>query len=192
MGLNFYKKRLRQKAEVLNRPRPYPEYLSSLGGDSVLDVGSGPFCLIGREGTIVKLVACDINAHEYYRMMNEQGITPLVPIEKQDMESLAYPDKSFDIVHCVNALDHTANPLKALKEFDRVARKWIYLRHFENEGENNRYKGGHQWNLDRSGRLWNLSESYQLDWWETSVVMSYENKEMIVSLYGFERNNTES
>ena len=31
-------------------------------------------------------------------------MTPFVPIEKQDVENLTYPDDSFDIV-CVNALD---------------------------------------------------------------------------------------
>ena len=44
-----------------------------------------------------------------------------------DMENLTYEDNSFDVVVCVNALDHTKNPLVALHEFYRVAKKYIYI-----------------------------------------------------------------
>jgi len=185
MGLGFYKRKLKEKAKILNHPRPYPDYLLPMTGEGtrILDVGSGPFSLVGTQGANVNLVACDVNADEYYQMMKEQGIVPIVPIEKQDMEHLTYPDDSFDIVHCVNALDHTPDAIQALKEIMRVSSKWIYLRHFENEAEKHHYRGGHYWNLDRLGRLWNQSTSYNMKWWNTSLQTSYKNKQIVVSIY---------
>lgn len=46
-----------------------------------------------------------------------------------DMEDLDYDDSTFDLVVCVNALDHTPNAAKALSEFYRVVKKggWIYI-----------------------------------------------------------------
>ena len=43
-----------------------------------------------------------------------------------DMEQLDYPDNSFDLVVCINALDHTPDAEAALREMMRVA-KWVYI-----------------------------------------------------------------
>jgi ubiquinone/menaquinone biosynthesis C-methylase UbiE len=55
--------------------------------------------------------------------------TPLFPIEVQNMEKLTYPDNFFDIVHCVNALDHTGHAEDAVKELIRVCKPggWVYI-----------------------------------------------------------------
>lgn len=44
-----------------------------------------------------------------------------------DMENLPYADNSFDLVVCINALDHTQDPMSALSEFIRVSKKWVYI-----------------------------------------------------------------
>ena len=43
-------------------------------------------------------------------------------VEYQDMENLTYPDASFDIVHCRNALDHTKDAQKAVEEMIRICK----------------------------------------------------------------------
>lgn len=50
-------------------------------------------------------------------------------IEKQDMEKLTYPDDSFEIVTCINALDHTKNPRAAIEEMIRICKPggFIYI-----------------------------------------------------------------
>lgn len=47
--------------------------------------------------------------------------------EIADMENLPYPDNSFDLVVCINALDHTPDAEKALKEMIRVSKKWVHI-----------------------------------------------------------------
>ncbi len=48
-------------------------------------------------------------------------------IEKQDIEKLTYKDKSFDTVSCLEVLEHLYNPIDAIKELKRVARKRIIV-----------------------------------------------------------------
>ena len=45
-----------------------------------------------------------------------------------DMETLAYEDNEFDGVMCLNALDHTKDAEKALKEMIRTAFEWVYIK----------------------------------------------------------------
>jgi SAM-dependent methyltransferase len=47
-------------------------------------------------------------------------------VEVQDMEKMTYPNKMFDLVICINALDHTPDARSALKEIIRVGR-WVYI-----------------------------------------------------------------
>ena len=53
-----------------------------------------------------QIVASDLLADEYNEIWKSTNRVILNPVTKQDMEALTYPDNSFDIVHCVNALDH--------------------------------------------------------------------------------------
>lgn len=146
---NCYRQRFADKARQFNkRGRPLVAYLKKYADERsiILDVGSGPFTTIGTGGNIV---ACDILADEYRAMMKEREIVPIVPVQKQNMESLTYDDNSFDLVHCRNALDHTENIEAALKEMARVCKPWgrIHLRHYPNVAEKNNYNGSHYWNL---------------------------------------------
>lgn len=78
----------------------------------ILNIGSGPVTLSGNAPGL-ELRHAD---------RRDYGI----PVEIRDMEKLAYPDKEFDLVVCVNALDHTPNARAAIKEFVRVGR-WVYI-----------------------------------------------------------------
>lgn len=43
-------------------------------------------------------------------------------VEFQNMEAMTYADNFFDVVYCINALDHTPNAKVAVKEMIRVCR----------------------------------------------------------------------
>jgi hypothetical protein len=77
----------------------------------------------------------------------------------EDLSAFFAPD-SFDLVHCINALDHSFDPLRAIHEMLRVARVGgtVVLMHQPNEAEAENYVGLHQWNFDvQDGRfvVWN-------------------------------------
>ena len=153
----------------------------------VLDVGSGPFTTVGTEQSRIKITACDILADEYKKLLDKSGITWIIPVEKQDMECLKYPDELFDIVHCRNALDHTVNPKDALKEMVRVCKPngYVYLSHYPNVGHNNKYEGDHRWNiklLKNDVQIGNERESFLLSEKLPEHSSKFENR-MITSIW---------
>lgn len=170
--LSHYRNKLKIKALRLNCERPFPDYLIPfiLGKKDVLvaDLGAGPFSLVGTvlDGVKIRVIASDMLADEYNKMISDDGIIQIVPIEKQNMEKLTYADSIFDIVHCVNALDHSCFPKMAIQEMHRICKPdgAIYLRHFPEVGLRHGYRGLHQWNisLNRDCKIWNGTESYSL------------------------------
>jgi SAM-dependent methyltransferase len=160
--LNHYQRKLKTKERTYNFPMFLPIYFDEMIGDkkevTIAELGAAMFCTIGslwngRDGIGIKvnMYASDIKADDFNRMLKEAGVTPVVPVTKEDMENLSYPDNFFDIVHCVNALDHTQDIKKCLQEMLRVCKPggWIYLRHYRNVGEREKYIGEHQWNIDK-------------------------------------------
>jgi len=197
--LKHYKLKMGRKAEQFNHKMFMPLYFEDMIGDqkevNVAELGSAMFCTIGNlwNGTKINIYPSDILADEFNQMLKEANIKPLIPVLKEDMENLTYPDNFFDIVHCVNALDHTKNPFKALQEMKRVCKKggWIYLRHFSCVGEIEGYAGDHQWNIEaRAGdvTIWNKQIRYYLSdifpKLTTEVKIgrewSYEPKDMVI------------
>lgn len=171
--LHFYRKKLPWKSKAFNKKLFLPSYFGPMIEGktkvTIAEIGSGMFCTIGSKwkNTQIKVFPSDTLADEFNQMLKENEIIPLIPVEKQNMECLTYPDNSFDIVHCCNALDHTSSPLKAIKEMYRVCKPdgYIYLRHFSNVGENEKYSGLHMWNIDKKGGdcvIWNTSEKFLL------------------------------
>lgn len=48
-------------------------------------------------------------------------------ITKEDIQSLSFKDKSFDIVLCQEVLEHVPNPIKAIAELKRVAKNKLII-----------------------------------------------------------------
>lgn len=127
--LRQFKEKIKKYSQLL----PLADYLIPLVGDKkevkIADIGSGPFPITGQllEGVKVELYHSDQQDFAYF--WDAYKSTPTFPIEVQDMEKLTYEDNYFDIVHCVNALDHTKNALGALKEMIRVTKPggWVYI-----------------------------------------------------------------
>jgi len=167
-----YKKNIGFLIRDYNKVFPLPYYFHDIfygkGSFKIADLGAGPVCTLGgkKAGNDITIHASDINAKEYNELTKEHKL--LIPIEYQDMESLTYPDEMFDVVHCVNALDHTKDVKKALNEMKRVCKKGglIYLRHAPNQ--KNFLRGDHHWNVSEEG-FDNGTELVKLDGFKTGT-----------------------
>jgi len=117
---------------------------------TIAELGAGPICTIGNSWKDIKVNLCvsDVLRNEYAPLWEQYDVTPVVEIEYQDMEHLTYPDGFFDIVHCVNALDHTIDARGALQEMFRVCKRggWIYLRHKPDQRK--KWRGMHEWDIN--------------------------------------------
>lgn len=169
-----YKRRIRQLINEYNRPFPGPYYFNRfLTGKKevkIADLGCGPICTLGNMwgGVKITIYASDILQPEYAKILQELNCQLITPVEYQDMENLTYPDEFFDLVHCINALDHTKDVQKALSEMKRVCKKggYIYLRHGHNQKTVNRGRG-HLWDAKKEG-FFNGTSWVRLDGFHTS------------------------
>lgn len=98
----------------------------------------------------------------FYNAILERYHAALPPIEFGMLEYLSafYPRNSASVIIVKNALDHSYDPIKGVKEAVRVLKPGgvLYLRHFENEAVHEGYRGFHQYNLtEKEGHLvcWN-------------------------------------
>ncbi len=198
--LHFYRKKLPWKARQFNRELPLLAYFGPLIGDkkevAIAELGAGMFCTIGSSWNAVrvKVYPSDALATEFKQILKEANISPLIPVTREDMENLSYPNNFFDIVHCVNALDHTVSPLKAVAEMYRICKPggFIYLRHFVNVGESEKYSGLHMWNIDLDAQgdcvVWNPDKKLLLSDYFTEFKsakkkeLDYETEDMVVSI----------
>lgn len=78
----------------------------------ILNIGSGPVVVGTTPG--IEITHADIQDRGEF-------------VDREDMEKLTYPDNAFDLVICINALDHTINAPQALREMVRVSRHWVYI-----------------------------------------------------------------
>lgn len=136
--------------------------IDRLPGDSVnlLDVGAGPLTAVGKlhPTKSVRITATDVLATEYNALLDEFGIVPLVRTQFAEAEKLrsSLGPRQFDIVHAVNSLDHSADPVAGIEEMLAMVRVggFIVLLHEENEGSNELYFALHKWDFSsRAGHF---------------------------------------
>lgn len=128
-------KQIIHKIREYNHLQPLKEHLVALIGDKkkvkIADIGSGPFSITGQlvPGVEVELHLSDQTDYKYLWDRYVSIASPLFPIEVQNMEAMTYEDDTFDIVHCCNALDHTANARPAILEMKRICKPggWVYI-----------------------------------------------------------------
>jgi SAM-dependent methyltransferase len=155
MTLRFYRNKLPYKEKQFNKIFQLDYYFGEMIGNKkivdIADLGAGMFSTTGSTWpeTEIHLYPSDLLADEYNSMLVEKGVIPEIRIEKQDMRLLTYDNEQFDIVHCVNSLDHCGNPLLAIREMYRVCKVggWIYLRHYVDNGKLHNYANEHRWNI---------------------------------------------
>lgn len=155
---SHYTRRIKDFIEIYNRYFPLPYYFGRfLRGKKevkIADLGAGPVCTLGNlwAGVKIEIYASDTLAVEYNKLVDYQNCKLIIPIEYQDMQNLSYPDNFFDVVHCVNALDHVKDVKKAISEMKRVCKPggFVYLRHGHNQKKANGGKG-HFWDAKARG-----------------------------------------
>ncbi len=171
--IRFYKKTFDRKEKQFNVPAKLPAYFKVLIGDKtnvkIAELGAGPVNTIGNywSRSHIDIYASDILWPTYKELWGEK--IPIIPVDYQDIEKLTYEDNFFDIVHCVNTLDHMENPQQAISEMKRVCKDGgvIYLRHAPNQMD--RYGGMHRWNITETG-FTNSTEHFDLSEFETEVL----------------------
>lgn len=97
-----------------------------LNCQSILDAGCGDGeALIRLKRCLPDNVAAfDINKG---RIDDARNRLPDVKIETQDIYQLPYDDNSFDLILCLEVLEHLKNPSSALKEIARVTSKYLIV-----------------------------------------------------------------
>lgn len=132
----------------------------------ILDVGAGPATVLGDtwEGRTITITAVDPLADDYNRMIDEAGIIPAVRTQRCEAERLVemFGENRFDATFSRNAIDHSYDPLRSIRQMIAVTRPGgiIRLEHALNEGEKHRYGALHQWNFcEENGAfvIWNRS-----------------------------------
>ena len=157
-----------------NKLFPLPYYFHDMvlkhGTYKIADLGAGPVCRLGGKfaGSDIQITASDVLAEDYKKHTDTFGQELLIPVEYQDMEKLTYADESFDVVHCVNAIDHTKDARGAIEEIKRICKKggWIYLRHAPNQ--KTALRGDHYWDATMEG-FTNGKEVVALDGFKTGT-----------------------
>jgi hypothetical protein len=107
-------------------------------------------------------------ARGYEIILSKYGVTgPVKSIfALAEYLSVTSAPSSFDVVHCQNALDHSFDPVRGIHEMLRIVTVGgaVILRHQNNEAENERYKGSHQFNFcEENGRFIVCNKSARYD-----------------------------
>ncbi len=160
-----YHQAIQDYIQKFNKLLPLADYLIPLIDDKknvkIADIGSGPFSIIGRflEGIDIEIYSSD--KQNFADFWTKHKIIPKFPIDYQDMEKLTYPDNYFDIVCCLNALDHTKDALAATKEMIRICKPkgWIYVKCNLDQLDTG---GKHFWNVKADGVFVNRTKSFDL------------------------------
>jgi SAM-dependent methyltransferase len=130
----------------------------------VLDVGAGALTAVGKvwQGRTLKITAVDPLAKEFDRILAAHNVVPPVRTELCDANDLfeKFGADRFDLVYCRNAMDHSPDPLRGIRNCLQVVKpgKYVLLNHFPDEAVSENYTGLHQWNFAcRNARfvIWN-------------------------------------
>ena len=130
-------------------------YIAAPTGSAVriLDVGAGPLTSLGKTHPDfdVTISATDALSDVYAQLIDETGVEPPVRTQQCEAEHLTgmFGRGEFDVVHMRNALDHTYDPVQAIRQMAVVTKPQgaVVLQHYRNEAEREKYHGLHQWNL---------------------------------------------
>lgn len=88
--------------------------------------------LLDKEGKTLLDIGCkDASLHGLLKNKHEVILADISPasdlIKKEDVQSMSFKDRSFDIVLCQQVLEHVPNPIKAIAELKRVAKKQLII-----------------------------------------------------------------
>jgi SAM-dependent methyltransferase len=119
----------------------------------LLDVGAGPLTFLGKTSARfdLEITAVDALGEQYGALLDELHVTPPVRTEACETERLSerLAPNSFDLVAARNTLDHSYDPVRAIREMALCAKPdaRLLLVHHPNTAESEEYRGMHQWNF---------------------------------------------
>lgn len=142
----------------LNPQRPLQPFFEALlpaglTHARILDVGAGPLTFVGFQSPrrTLDVLAVDPLAPAYNELLMRHNISPVVCTQPGDAERLTarFAPNSFDIVTARNCIDHSYDPMAALRAMLAVCKPGctVLLQHAVAEAEAQQYAGLHQWNL---------------------------------------------
>lgn len=156
---------IRDNIAKYNKLNKLADFLIPLIGDKkevkIADIGSGAYSIIGHFLDSVEVKMYHSDNQDFTDFWRKYKATPLINIEDQDMENLGYKDDFFDIVHSANALDHTHNAYKAVKEMIRVCKPggYVYIDcHLDQMNTGHK----HYWNAKEDGTFSNGTDTFSL------------------------------
>ena len=132
----------------------------------VLDVGAGPMTALGKmlKGRFIDLIAVDALSNLYDQLPFPEGLPPL-RTQKCETEKLheKFAADTFDVAHAQNTLDHSYDPVTAIRQMIEVTKPggFIITTHAANEALNENWHGFHQWNFHIDGRDFKISSQTQ-------------------------------
>ncbi|MCG2711925.1 MAG: class I SAM-dependent methyltransferase [Candidatus Omnitrophica bacterium] len=134
--IEFYKKfgldQIKEREFIFNKSLP-------IGGD-ILEIGTGKghFCLaLAKNGYRFTTIDIDKKEQKIARLnLTYYNLEDLVNFKIEDARHLSFPDKSFDVIFCVNVYHHLKTPSQVLEEMSRVLslKGKIVLADFTKEG----------------------------------------------------------
>lgn len=131
-----------------------PEARAGRHAVSILDAGAGPMTSLGSVwmGKLLDLRACDPLAPDFTKMLRSHNIVPPARTVFGELEhlSLVFPTDFFDLVVVREAIDHSYDPVRALREALKVTRinGTVWLGHKAHGGLIHQYLGTQKWNVD--------------------------------------------
>ncbi len=85
----------------------------------------------GRNKTILDMGCQDLYLYNKLKMKFKITLSDYEPkskiIKKENVECLSFKNSSFDTVLCLEVLEHTNDPVKAIKELARVTKKDLII-----------------------------------------------------------------
>lgn len=161
----YYKLRIQDKIANYNKRIPLIDdlvpFVPIKSIVRIADVGSGPFSFIGSYLPGIKMEVCPSDKQDFTNFWKIRNQSPFIPVDHQNMEKLTYPDNSFDIVFCSNALDHTRNAKEAVRELIRICKVdgWVVIICSLNQLDTGYL---HFWNAKEDGTFDNHKEKFNL------------------------------
>lgn len=129
----------------------------------IMDVGCALSYMFGNviNGEKHDVIYLDPLANFYNKILDKYKIErPKIEFGTFETLSFFFEPESIDFIHIRNALDHSSDPIIGILQCLIILKKGgiLYLNHFVNEGENEGYRGFHQYNLkEENGNfiIWN-------------------------------------